>query len=333
MAANLAGPFRLTPGRIFKAAADLRQAEPLAELPGADMFQAACREQAGRPPGDFSMRLEPRHRWEDLVLSAEKIRHLMEICEHLRHVHQVFAEWGFEDRITYGKGLSVLFCGPSGTGKTLAAQVMARELGLELHKIDLSAVVSKYIGETEKNLQRVFQEAGGGGAILFFDEADALFGKRTDVSDAHDRYANIETSFLLQKMEEYEGMVILASNLRDNMDDAFVRRLRFIVEFNFPEAADREAIWKAHFPRRAPMGTDVDFAYLARQFPVTGANIRNIVLNAAFLAAGNGGAIGMKHLLQGAKREYEKIGKLWSDRTHAPAIAEARARAAAERRP
>jgi AAA+ superfamily predicted ATPase len=320
LARHLSDHFRLTPGRIHSAVMHVRRSQgENAGLPRIERFHEACREQAGRRMGDFATRLEPRYGWEDLVLAPEKIRHLREICDHLRHSQQVFGDWGFEERIAYGRGLSVLFCGPPGTGKTLAAQVIAHELRLELYKVDLSGVVSKYIGETEKNLQRIFREAGGGGAILFFDEADALFGKRTEVSDAHDRYANIETSYLLQKMEEYEGMVILASNLRDNMDEAFTRRIRFIVDFAFPEAADREAIWKAHFPRQAPLEPDVDAAFLARNYPVTGGSIKNIVLNAAFLAAGNGGAIGMKHLLQGAKREYEKIGKLWNDRMSVPA--------------
>ena len=319
LAGGLSDQFRITPGRTLAAVLDLRRSQPDgAGLPRAERIHAVCREHAGRRMGDFAVRLEPRYRWEDLILSPEKIRHLREISDQLRHSQRVFGEWGFEEKISYGRGLSVLFCGPPGTGKTLAAQVLARELGLEIFKVDLSGVVSKYIGETEKNLQRIFREAGGGGAILFFDEADALFGKRTEVSDAHDRYANIETSFLLQKMEEYEGMVILASNLRDNMDEAFTRRIRFIVEFNFPEAADRESIWKAHFPRQAPLEPDVDAAFLARNFPVTGGNIKNIVLNAAFLAAGNGGSIGMKQIMQGAKREYEKMGKLWSDRLAAP---------------
>jgi SpoVK/Ycf46/Vps4 family AAA+-type ATPase len=226
----------------------------------------------------------------------------------------VFGEWGFDRKLSHGKGLSVLFAGPSGTGKTMAAEIMARELQLDLYKIDLSGVVSKYIGETEKNLARIFQEAESSNAILFFDEADALFGKRTKISDAHDRYANIETSYLLQKMEEYEGVVILATNLRENMDEAFTRRMRFIVEFPFPDAASRQQMWQTHFPREAPLSADIDYAWLAKQFQITGGNIKNIVLSAAFFAAGDGGAIGMEHVLYGARREFEKIGKLWNDR-------------------
>jgi SpoVK/Ycf46/Vps4 family AAA+-type ATPase len=177
----------------------------------------------------------------------------------------------------------------------------------------LSGVVSKYIGETEKNLAKIFHEAESSNAILFFDEADALFGKRTRISDAHDRYANIETSYLLQRMEEYEGMAILATNLRDNMDEAFTRRLRFIVEFPFPDAAGRQEIWRRHIPRQAPVGDDLDFAWLGEQFPITGGTIKNIVLAAAFLAAADCGAITMAHVVRGARREFEKIGKIWDD--------------------
>jgi SpoVK/Ycf46/Vps4 family AAA+-type ATPase len=207
----------------------------------------------------------------------------------------------------------VLFSGPPGTGKTMAAEVMAHELQLDLYKIDLSGVVSKYIGETEKNLAGIFNEAETANAILFFDEADALFGKRTEVTDAHDRYANIETSFLLQKMEEYEGVVILATNFLKNMDEAFMRRIRFILEFPFPDEESRFRIWKTHFPEEAPLSPEIDYEFLAKKLQVAGGNIRNIVLNAAFIAARNGGIIEMNHILSGAKREFEKIGKLWNE--------------------
>jgi SpoVK/Ycf46/Vps4 family AAA+-type ATPase len=197
----------------------------------------------------------------------------------------------------------------------MTAQVMAADLQLDLFKIDLSGVVSKYIGETEKNLSRIFAEATRSNAILFFDEADALFGKRTEVKDAHDRYANIETSYLLQKMEEYEGMVILATNLRANLDEAFTRRIRFIVEFPFPDAALRARIWRSHFPAEAPVREDIDYDFLARRFQVAGGSIRNIVLNTAFLAAESNEEISMVHILRGVRREFEKIGKLWHEET------------------
>ena len=196
----------------------------------------------------------------------------------------------------------------------MAAEVIAHELQLDLYKIDLSGVVNKYIGETEKNLAKIFHEAEASNAILFFDEADALFGKRTKISDAHDRYANIETSYLLQRMEAYEGVVILATNLRENMDEAFTRRIRFIVDFPFPDAASRKLIWQTHFPREAPVSADLDYDWLAQQFQITGGNIKNIVLNAAFCAAANGGVIDMTHVLHGTRREFEKIGKSWNDK-------------------
>jgi SpoVK/Ycf46/Vps4 family AAA+-type ATPase len=221
----------------------------------------------------------------------------------------VYDEWGFDQKLHMGKGLNMLFSGPPGTGKTMAAEVIARELELDLYKIDLSQVVSKYIGETEKNLDRIFTAAESTNAILFFDEADSLFGKRSQVHDAHDRYANIEIGYLLQKMEEYDGIAILATNLRNNMDEAFIRRLKFSVEFPFPDESYRFRIWRGHFPGGAPASDDIDFAFLARQFKLAGGNIKNIVLNASFMAAADDKCIHMKHLILAARREYQKMGK------------------------
>jgi SpoVK/Ycf46/Vps4 family AAA+-type ATPase len=212
-----------------------------------------------------------------------------------------------------GKGLNTLFAGPSGTGKTMAAEIVAADLGLELYKVDLSTLVSKYIGETEKNLDKIFAAAQEANAILFFDEADAIFGKRSEVKDAHDRYANIEVGYLLQKMEEYDGVVILATNLRKNIDDAFIRRMHMTIEFPFPEEPDRLRIWQKVFPPEAPLGSDVDMAFLARQFKVTGGNIRNIALLAAFLAADEDSPIEMSHVIRALKREYQKLGKLLTE--------------------
>ena len=195
----------------------------------------------------------------------------------------------------------------------MAAEIMANELGLDLYKIDLSAIVSKYIGETEKNLDRIFEEGKTANAILFFDEADALFGKRSEVRDSHDRYANIEIAYLLQKMEEYDGMVILATNLRKNMDDAFARRMHFALEFPIPEEPDRFRIWQSVFPRAAPLADDIDLTFMARQFKITGGNIKNIALSAAFLAAQNGGSVTMENLIRATKREYQKMGKLCTE--------------------
>jgi AAA+ superfamily predicted ATPase len=313
----LANQFRLTPGQIHDAAAWAAQRHAMQGGPQAITLAelyAACRSQSHHTLGELAVKVEPHYGWEDLVLPAGKLQQLKEICNQMLHRYRVFGEWGFQRKLSHGRGLSALFAGPSGTGKTMAAEVMAHVLQLDLYKIDLSGVVSKYIGETEKNLARVFQEAESSNAILFFDEADALFGKRTKVSDAHDRYANIETSYLLQRMEAYEGMVILATNLRENMDEAFTRRIRFIVEFPFPNATHRKLIWQTHFPREAPVGADLDYEWLAQQFQITGGNIKNIVLNAAFFAAADGGVIGMAHVLRGARREFEKIGKLWNDK-------------------
>ncbi|MFC8363060.1 ATP-binding protein [Streptomyces griseorubiginosus] len=274
---------------------------------------AACRREAQHSLGPGAGRVRARRGWDDLVLPADRLTRLRDICGQVRFRQRVLHDWGFGARLGHGTGLSVLFSGPPGTGKTMAAEVLAHELDVDLYKIDLSGVVSKYIGETEKNLARIFAEASTGNAILFFDEADALFGKRTEVTDAHDRYANIETSYLLQRIEEYEGVVVLATNLRQNIDDAFTRRIRFVVEFPFPDADDRRRIWRTLLPPSAPLAPDVDLAVLARELPVTGAHIRNIVLQAAFLAAADGTAIGRPHLLRGARREFEKIGKLWTE--------------------
>jgi SpoVK/Ycf46/Vps4 family AAA+-type ATPase len=192
----------------------------------------------------------------------------------------------------------------------MAAEVMAAELGLDLYKIDLSTVISKYIGETEKNLERIFNEAEASNAILFFDEADALFGKRSEVRDSHDRYANVEISYLLQRMEAYNGVTILATNLRSNLDEAFTRRLQFAVDFPFPEEADRLRIWKTLFPPEVPSATDIDLPLLARRFKLAGGNIRNILVTAAYLAASDGGAVNMANLLHGTRRELQKMGRL-----------------------
>jgi SpoVK/Ycf46/Vps4 family AAA+-type ATPase len=315
-AAELAARYRLAPGGI-RAAVELAENERIMRSQPSGLsltdIAAACRQLSNRKLADLAVRVDPRCGWEDLVLPADRVAHLRDICAQVRYHHQVFGHWGFGRKLSHGRGLSVLFSGPPGTGKTMAAEVLARDVDLDLYTVDLSGVVSKYIGETEKNLARIFGEARTSNAILFFDEADALFGKRTEVSDAHDRYANIETSYLLQKMDEYDGVVILATNLRQNLDEAFTRRIRFVVEFPFPDADSRARIWRTLFPPQAPLALDVDFAALGREYPVAGGNIKNIVLNAAFLAAADGGAIDRRHILRGTRREFEKIGKLWSE--------------------
>jgi ATPase family associated with various cellular activities (AAA) len=318
---QLVSRFSLTPGQIADAARWAERRRVMrhdARAPDLPDLYAACRHQSCHHLGELAVKIEPRNGWDDLVLPESALEQLREICSHVRHRHRVLGEWRFERKLSYGKGLSALFAGPSGTGKTMAAEVIANDLQLDLYKIDLSAVVSKYIGETEKNLARIFKEAESSNAILFFDEADALFGKRTKISDAHDRYANIETSYLLQKMEAYEGVTILATNFRENIDDAFTRRLRFLVDFPFPDAERRQQIWQRHFPIEAPTSREIDFAWLGRQLQIAGGNIKNIALSAAFLAAADGGEIAMEHVLRGAKREFEKMGKLWNDQELMP---------------
>ena len=218
-------------------------------------------------------------------------------------------EWGFAKKLSYGLGITALFSGGSGTGKTMAAEVIANALGLDLYRIDLAQVVSKYIGETEKNLDKVFTAAANANAILFFDEADALFGKRSEVKDSHDRYANLEISYLLQKMEQYEGIAILATNLSENLDQAFTRRLAFSVHFPFPDESARLQLWARAWPQAVPASESVDRSLLARELKLSGGNIKNIALGAAFRAAGNGGTIDLAHMNQAVRRELQKLGR------------------------
>ncbi|MFQ5881376.1 MAG: AAA family ATPase [Candidatus Methylomirabilales bacterium] len=313
----LANKFHLSAGQIRDTVATARNLarwrDPANGHLTSDDLYNACRAHSNQKLSILALRIFPKYTWNDIVLPKEQMGQLREIVNSVKYRHLVYGDWGFDRKLSLGKGLNVLFTGPSGTGKTMAAEIMAGELGMDLYKIDLSTVVSKYIGETEKNLARIFAEAETSNAILFFDEADALFGKRSEVKDAHDRYANIETSYLLQKMEEYEGVVILATNLRKNMDEAFVRRMHSTVEFPFPEEEYRRQIWEGMFPKEAPLGSDIDFAFLARQFKLAGGNIKNIALHAAFLAAEDGKPIGMAHLIRATKREFQKMGRLCSE--------------------
>jgi hypothetical protein len=265
----------------------------------------ACRIQARPRLDDLAERIEPAAAWDDLVLPDAPRATLRQIAAQVRSRSVVHHRWGFASRSLRGLGTAALFSGAAGTGKTMAAEVLACDLALDLYRIDLSAVVSKYIGETEKNLRRVFDAAEGSGAILLFDEADALFGKRTEVRDSHDRYANIEISYLLQRMEAYRGLAILTTNLEGSLDQAFMRRLRFVVRFPFPDATQRREIWQRTFPAATPVGA-VDLDALAR-LDVAGGNIRNIGLNAAFLAADTGGRVEMEHVLAAARSEYAKL--------------------------
>jgi hypothetical protein len=267
----------------------------------------ACRVQARPRLDDMAQRIEPVSTWEDLVLPEQQRAVLAEIAIHVRQRATVYNRWGFAAKSARGLGISALFVGPSGTGKTTAAEVLANELRLDVYRIDLSAVVSKYIGETEKNLRRVFDAADEGGAILLFDEADALFGKRSEVKDSHDRYANIEVGYLLQRMEAYRGLAILTTNLKNALDSAFLRRIRFVVSFPFPDVAQRAEIWRRVFPPAAPKD-GLDIGKLSR-LSIPGGNIRNIALHAAFLAAEDGEPIRMTHLQRAARTEYAKMEK------------------------
>lgn len=312
----LANKFRFSGGQVRDAAATARYLARWRDpdngrVTAADLY-AACRLQSNRRLGALAQKIEPLYTWPDIVLPDDQMDQLAAICSFVKHRARVYHDWGFDRKLSLGKGLNVLFAGPSGTGKTMAAEIIANELGLDLYKIDLSTVVSKYIGETEKNLARVFDEAETSNAILFFDEADALFGKRSEVKDAHDRYANIEISYLLQKMEAYEGVVILATNLRRNLDDAFARRMALTITFPLPEEEDRLAIWQRVWPPETPLAADVDLAFLARQFKFTGGNIKNVALAAAFLAAEEaetGARVGMAHLIRATRQEFQKTGK------------------------
>ena len=309
---ELSTKFRFTTGQISDA---VKAAKNLAALDGRDGvtindLYKSCRAQSSHKISSLARRIEPRYNWKDLILPDDKIKQLKEVRNHIKHKGLVYHDWGFDGKLSLGKGLNVLFLGPSGTGKTMASEVMASELGLDLYKIDLSSIVSKYIGETEKNLSSIFKEAEQNNAMLFFDEADALFGKRSEVRDSHDRYANVEISYLLQKMEEHEGVVIMASNLSTNIDDAFLRRIHFTVEFPFPDEGYRLKIWKSMVPQGAPLAEDIDFELLARKLNISGGNIKNIIVNAAFLAADNSKVIKMEHIIAATKREYQKMKKI-----------------------
>lgn len=318
----VAAKFRLGVEEIRRAgqfaATTARWRDGAAGRPGPEDLYAAARSQSTPILSGLARKVAPHYRWDDLVLPPDALDQLHEIAAQVTHRHRVYEQWGFERKLSLSHGVIALFAGNSGTGKTMAADVMANTLGLDLYRIDLSAVVSKYIGETEKNLDSIFREAERSNAVLFFDEADALFGKRSEVKDAHDRYANIETAYLLQRMEEYGGIVILATNLKMNLDDAFVRRLHYVVDFPMPDEAYRRRIWEGAIPPEAPLADDVDWAFLARQFRISGGNIRNAVVAAAFLAAGEERPIAMAHFIRGIRREYQKLGRMVTEAEFGP---------------
>ncbi|QQP98133.1 ATP-binding protein [Lysobacter enzymogenes] len=296
---RLSGHFQLDLAQIADTAREARAR-------GVDAWDA-CRERCSARLESLAQRLQPKARWDDLVLGEESTGLLRQIAAQAHHRHRVYQHWGYARRLNRGMGISALFAGESGTGKTMAAEVIANELRLHLFRIDLSSVVSKYIGETEKNLRRVFDAAERGGALLFFDEADALFGKRSEVKDSHDRYANIEINYLLQRMEAFSGLAILATNMKASLDAAFLRRLRFVVNFQFPGPQERERMWRQAFPAEVPLAP-LDYAWLAR-FNLSGGNIHSVALNAAFAAAAADGAVDMARLSAMVRAELRKLGK------------------------
>jgi SpoVK/Ycf46/Vps4 family AAA+-type ATPase len=312
---EIANTFRFTGGQIRDASAEARD---IAMTRGSfdkygittgDLYRG-CHAQSNQKLSKMARKVVPQYTWADIILPRDEFQQLEEICNYVRYRHMVYGEWGFGRKHSRGRGLNILFSGPTGTGKTMAAEIIANELKLDFYKIDLSCVVSKYIGETEKNLSAIFKEAETANAVLFFDEADALFGKRSEVKDAHDRYANIEINYLLQKMEEHEGIVILATNFRSNIDEAFTRRMHFYLDFPFPDQKYRLDIWQKIFPAETPRNTDIDYEFLAKRFAISGGSIKNIAVNSAFLAADNSKSIHMEHIIHAAKREYQKLGKI-----------------------
>ncbi|MFF5499157.1 ATP-binding protein [Streptomyces aquilus] len=300
----LAERYPLTPRAITEAAAAARGGT-LAEL------SAAARATVGHELAQLADRIEPRARWDDLVLPADELDALREICARVAGQGRVLREWGFGRKLSRGTGVGVLLTGPPGTGKTMAAEVLAGELHLDLYRINLAGVVSKYIGETEQNLDRIFAAAERAGAVLLFDEADALLGRRSEVRDAHDRYANIEVAYLLQRMEAFAGVTLLATNMRQSLDEAFTRRLAFTVRFPFPDEASRARIWRGIWPQDAPLAPDVDPDALAARFTLSGGHIKNVALAAAFLAGA--GPVTAAHVRHAVRREYQKMGKALSD--------------------
>jgi SpoVK/Ycf46/Vps4 family AAA+-type ATPase len=303
--------FRLTAPQVARAtrSARIRAVVDERTIEPSDL-QAGARAQNAAGLDRLARRVEPQAEWRDLVLPPESRSQLEELAIRARHRERVLDDWGIGARSSRGRGITALFAGESGTGKTLAAEVIARQLGLDLYVIDLSTVIDKYIGETEKNLDRIFSEADRVNGVLLFDEADAIFGKRSEVRDARDRYANVEVAYLLQRMERFNGLAVLTTNLRANLDDAFTRRIDVIVDFPMPEEDDRLELWRMHLPAGLPQGDDLDLPFMARRFRLSGGNIRNVCLSAAFLAADAGGVVTMADLIRATEREYRKLGRL-----------------------
>ena len=311
--------FRLTPHQVLRAAAAAgAHASGRAGKVDAEAVRAGARAQNGGGLETLARRLHPRATVEDLILPEVTLAQVLETASRARLRHRVVGEWKMRGVGIRGDGITALFAGASGTGKTLAAEVIAGSLGLDLYVVDLSSVVDKYIGETEKNLERIFSGAQGLNGVLFFDEADALFGKRSAVSDGHDRYANIEVAYLLQRMEQFDGISVLATNLTANLDDAFARRIDVRVVFPQPDAPERRRLWARHLPPSLPVTDDVDLDFLAGAFRLAGGDIRNVTLAAAFEAASRDESVGMAHLVRATAREYRKLGRLCTEEDFGP---------------
>jgi hypothetical protein len=302
--------FRLGPDQ-YRRALDTGRARAAAEGVDAESrhFAAGARQQNNVGLERLARRVEAAARWQDIVLPPATLADLEHLTARVAHRHRVLDEWGMRRGGGRGEGITALFAGESGTGKTLAAEVIAGELGLDLYVIDLSTVIDKYVGETEKNLEKIFVEAEGVNGVLFFDEADALFGKRSEVSDARDLYANVEIAYLLQRMETFDGLAVLASNLRANIDEAFARRLSLLVDFPQPDPLQRRALWRQHL-ERLPLGDEIDHDFCADAFELAGGNIRNIAVTAGYLAASNGRVVTMEHVIKAVHLEYRKLGRL-----------------------
>lgn len=313
--ASLAVHLALGPGQVAKA---VRAAEASARMTGgpvsADDLRRGVRAQNAAGLERLARRIVPEVAWGDLVLAPTVTRGLQEVAARARHRDTVLTDWRMRRGGGRGHGVTALFAGDSGTGKTMSAEVIASDLGLDVYTVNLATVVDKYIGETEKNLERIFAEAGGVNAVLFFDEADAIFGKRSDVKDAHDRYANIESAYLLQRLETFDGLAILATNLRANIDDAFTRRLDAIIDFPEPTEELRHALWQRCLAPPLPLGDDVDYDFLASSFDFAGGNIRSASTTAAYLAAAEDAPVGMLHLVAAVEQEYRKMGRLVLER-------------------
>ncbi|MEG0564602.1 MAG: ATP-binding protein [Hungatella sp.] len=306
---RLASKFLFLPGQIRDA---VRFYESSLQIQGEDKpsLYEACFAQMNHQLYERATKINSSYSWNQLILPETQKQLLHDICAQMENKYMVYEKWGFGKTVAYGKGVTVIFAGPPGTGKTMAAQILSKELNLEMFKIDLSQMVSKYVGETEKNLAAIFHEAEISNAILFFDEADSLFGARTEVKSSNDRYANLETSYLLQRLEEYEGMTVLATNYLKNIDEAFMRRMKYIIQFQFPDAATRQQIWKVTMPEAAPVSPDLDYAFLGENLELAGGSIKNIAVYAAFMAADRHCEIGMQEILKAARYEMQKTGKI-----------------------